>query len=342
MPASTMWSMPSSASSRRSSRKPWQQRPRDARGVQPAEPDAGLRCGLGDPRGSLSWPASWAARSSVLAASSARPCAASRLEPFDADRDPTRRRLGGLAHLAPLPLLAADGPAPAGEVEPDAETSAPAFLNSVGHRLDQLVPAVLELLDTFALEHVDHVVVRDADPLQPVEHVLRLGVMRPDRVLLDDSVVVHGLQGGLRHRVDDPRRDQVGDVHRVGVARVLHAGRGPQRPLGMRAGRFERLPAVAAEDLLVMLVCQPGVGDAGLAAQRLAPRRRPSCRAACRSRCRPGRRRTTRPNPSWTGRRREARSRSMPSRKASMTASYRSRPKISVTLTLMPSLERLG
>ena len=48
-------------------------------------------------------------------------------------------------------------------------------------------------------------------------------------------MVALGEQRLERHRVDRVGRDELVDVHRVGVARVLDAGRGPQRPLDRAA-----------------------------------------------------------------------------------------------------------
>ena len=55
---------------------------------------------------------------------------------------------------------------------------------------------------------------------------------------------------------------------RVVVVGVLDAGGGPQRPLPAGAVGLEGRPALAGEELLVGLVGQPGVGDAGLALER--------------------------------------------------------------------------
>ena len=105
---------------------------------------------------------------------------------------------------------------------------------------------------------------------EPVEHGLARRPARPvDLVALDLAVVGEGLEGLLRHRVDGVGDDEVGDVLGVGVALVLDAGRGPQRPLGVGAGLAEGGEAVAAEDLLVRRVGEPGVGDRGLAAERV-------------------------------------------------------------------------
>ena len=59
--------------------------------------------------------------------------------------------------------------------------------------------------------------------------------------------------------------DEPVDVHRVGVRRVLHAGRRPQRPLDRRARLAQRGEALAVEDLLEAAVGGARVGEAGLA-----------------------------------------------------------------------------
>ena len=90
-------------------------------------------------------------------------------------------------------------------------------------------------------------------------------VERPHLVALDLAVVGDGVHGLLGHRVHGVLDDQVVDVHRVLVVGVLHAGRRPQRALPAGAVGLERGPAVAGEELLVGLVGQARVGDAGLA-----------------------------------------------------------------------------
>ena len=68
---------------------------------------------------------------------------------------------------------------------------------------------------------------------------LRLGVRAGDGVAGEDAVVEGRLEGLLRHRVDDAGDGELGDVERVGEARVLDAGRGPERtlPLAPAASR---------------------------------------------------------------------------------------------------------
>ena len=99
------------------------------------------------------------------------------------------------------------------------------------------LPGLLELVDALLLEHREHVVVVDADGGRAGRRPA-CGVVGAagDLVAVDLAVVGEGLQGLLGHRVDGVGDDEVGDVHRVGVARVLDAGRRPQRPLGVGAG----------------------------------------------------------------------------------------------------------
>ena len=75
------------------------------------------------------------------------------------------------------------------------------------------------------------------------------------------------LDGPLRHRVHGVGRHEVDDVHGVGEGRVLGAGRSPQRPLHLRPPG--RGPPARSDDASRSCVGQPGVGEAGLAAQRL-------------------------------------------------------------------------
>src|SRR5919197_87685 len=105
---------------------------------------------------------------------------------------------------------------------------------------EQLVPGRLELLDALVLEHLDHVVV--VDPRRRERGHVRAGVVivGPDRVAVRSAMVGLGVQRRLRHGVDRAGRDQVVDVHRVGVGRILDAGRRPQRALRASAGGQQR------------------------------------------------------------------------------------------------------
>ena len=66
------------------------------------------------------------------------------------------------------------------------------------------------------------------------------------------------------HRVG---ADQLFDVVRVGIARVLGRGAGPQAPLAARAGFAQLVPARTGKELLVALIGHLRVGDCGLAEQ---------------------------------------------------------------------------
>ena len=101
------------------------------------------------------------------------------------------------------------------------------------------------------------------------EHRRGLGVGALDRVAGDDAVVGDGGDGLLGGGVDGVRGDEVDDVAGVVVLGVLDAGGRPQRSLLGGALGGQRRPPVAGEGLLVGLVGQPGVGDRGLALQRL-------------------------------------------------------------------------
>ena len=72
-----------------------------------------------------------------------------------------------------------------------------------------------------------------------------------DRVAGVAAVVGDGVEGRLRHGVDHAGDDQLVDVSGVGIGGVLDPGGCPQGPLRMRAGAFERGPAIARHDALV-------------------------------------------------------------------------------------------
>ena len=82
-----------------------------------------------------------------------------------------------------------------------------------------------------------------------------------------DAVVGEGAQGGLGHRVDDARGDQLLHVEDIGVRRVLGPGARPQRPLRAGAGVAEREPSLVGEPPAEAGVGMVGVGDRHPAAQ---------------------------------------------------------------------------
>ncbi len=82
-------------------------------------------------------------------------------------------------------------------------------------------------------------------------------------------MVLEGEDRLLGHRVDGVRADQLVDVQRVRVGRVLGRGGSPQDPLGSGALGGQVLPPGAAEGLEVVGVGEPRVGDRELALQAL-------------------------------------------------------------------------
>src|SRR3954467_14643115 len=143
----------------------------------------------------------------------------------------------------------------------------PLVLELAAHGLGQLVPGVDELLHALLLEHPEDVVEVDAGVGDRLHHGGGVvGGLLHRRAGL--PVVRVGLHGLLRHRVHGAGGDELGDVHRVRVLRVLHARRRPQRPLRARSLGLQRPPPVGGEDLLVGLVGQPGVRDARPALER--------------------------------------------------------------------------
>ena len=115
------------------------------------------------------------------------------------------------------------------------------------------------------MSDLDHVVVVDAGLGQRLHVGGGVVVERSNPVAADLAVVGDRVERLLGHGVDGVLDDQVDDVHRVVVVGVLHAGRGPQRALLAGTLCLEPLPARAAEELLVHLEGEAGVGDAGLA-----------------------------------------------------------------------------
>jgi len=132
----------------------------------------------------------------------------------------------------------------------------------------ELAPALLELGQAIAFQVLGDVIEIDARRRQLVKHLAAGGVTTGHGVAGDLAVIGEVLQGGPRHRVDGPARDQPGDVHGVRVGRILDPGGGPQRPLRPRAETGEPLPALGGGQLLVGLVGQPGVGHRGRALER--------------------------------------------------------------------------
>ena len=143
-----------------------------------------------------------------------------------------------------------------------------------------------------ALQGLDDVVVVDPGLGQVLEQLASPVEIALDGVGDHLAVVLEGLDGLRRHRVDGHRADQLLHVQHVPVRGVLRRRRGPEAPLRRRALAGEELPALAGEKLLVPLVGELGVGDPELALS--ARRARRSRRGAGRSPCPPSRRRSWR------------------------------------------------
>src|SRR5581483_3338121 len=135
-------------------------------------------------------------------------------------------------------------------------------------RADEALERLDERLDAFDLELARHLVDVDAGLGQLPQLALReLHVLvdaAPDLAVLSEGRERRGWHG-----VDRLRTDELLDVVRVGIARVLGRGARPQAALRARAGLPQRLPARTAEELLPALVRDLGVGDRGLAVKPL-------------------------------------------------------------------------
>ena len=171
--------------------------------------------------------------------------------------------------------------------------------------LQQLDPRLLELVDALGLE--DPSTSSRSIPTSVSWSKKRAGLRRPCPVTWSPrhlAVVGERDQRLLRHRVDRVGDDEVGDVERVGVVRVLHAGGRPERALRVGSGAGERLPAVRRERPPRTPRRRAGRSPPLPCRAARALRRSRSPRDADRSRCRRARRRTTRPSGSSRGRRR--------------------------------------
>src|SRR5690242_8653647 len=92
--------------------------------------------------------------------------------------------------------------------KPGAPTGRPAGRSELLHsvqlaldRVEQLLPGDLELVDALVLQDLEHVGEVDADPLQRVEDLLRLGGRAGDLVAFDLAVLAERVEGLLRHGV---------------------------------------------------------------------------------------------------------------------------------------------
>ncbi len=80
-------------------------------------------------------------------------------------------------------------------------------------------------------------------------------------------VLPEGVVGRGRYRIDSVATDQLLHVEHIAVFRVLRAGARPEQPLRLSARIGERFPAGTAEQFLIALIGELGVGDGGPAEQ---------------------------------------------------------------------------
>ena len=153
---------------------------------------------------------------------------------------------------------------------------------------DQGVERLHELRDAVAQQRVGHVAHVDPRVREPLEVGRRVLVGGGAAHL---ELLGAGQQRRHRHRVDRVRRHQPVHVLGLGVLRVLHAGRGPQRALHGAAGLAQAREALAQEELLEAHVGSARVGD------RRDPRSSslPRPPGACPPRCPRARRRSSPP-----------------------------------------------
>ncbi len=142
------------------------------------------------------------------------------------------------------------------------------LLGRLGQGRKQALEGLRERLDALDLELLGDLVDVDAGLGQVLQlspghvHVLVQAAAHL-------AVLAEGGEGGRRNGVDRLRADQLFDVVRVGVARVLGRGARPQAALCASPGLPQLLPARTAEELLPALVGHLRVGDRRLAVQLL-------------------------------------------------------------------------
>src|SRR5579875_287063 len=82
-----------------------------------------------------------------------------------------------------------------------------------------------------------------------------------------NAMIAESIHRGWRHGVDGIGADQFLNVENIPVGRIFRTGAGPQDTLRLGATRGQRLPALAAENALVNLIGEFGVGDGDFALQ---------------------------------------------------------------------------
>ena len=146
------------------------------------------------------------------------------------------------------------------------EPSRPCLPGLLLHRLQQLPEGVGEELHAFNEQLVGDILHGDPDfgerghRVSGGLHILHEACARP-------PVVAKRVEGRRRDRVDGIGPDQLLDVDHVAVVGVLGPRAGPEQPLRLGALAGQGLPAPPAEELLVALVGELGVGNRDLAGQ---------------------------------------------------------------------------
>lgn len=140
-------------------------------------------------------------------------------------------------------------------------------------RTQQMFVGGAEQRDPFHLEVVVHLCEVDSDPREPSEPVAGLGEAMRDRIGPDHAMVLEGGERGRRDRVDRLGPDELLDVHRIPVGRVLGARARPEHPLGPRSLSRPGGELEAMEYLEETGVDDAAVGDPDLTSQilRLRP-----------------------------------------------------------------------
>ena len=203
----------------------------------------------------------------------------------------TRRSPGGPSSSTSCRALATTSPSVAAR-----RSRSPSVAELGGlrrERLQQLVEALLEAGHALALELLGDVGHVDADVGQALPRRLG-GVDAGIDAPFERAVVGERLDRRVGQRVDRVRSDQLVDVQRVRVGRVLRRRARPQRSLDPRPSSRQRLPPWTAEGPLELAVRELGLGDGRRAPQVERPLACRSPPAAGRPRCRPGRRRSWR------------------------------------------------
>ena len=153
-------------------------------------------------------------------------------------------------------------------VEPplDARGAGPATLRLDGRQ--QLAERVDERLNAVGQQRIGRRLQRDAG-LGQGTHRIEGAVEVLGEARSRAPVIPERCQGRGRDRVHRVRPDQLLDVDHVAIAGVLRSRTGPQQALRLRAARGQGAPPWAAEQLLITLEGEPGVGDGHFAPQRL-------------------------------------------------------------------------